>query len=71
MLPKNYNDCSTSFFTIVFLFKVIEELKAMTGNAEDDEDDDEAALLLEEANMPIGQLLERFKVIWSPRGQGT
>ena len=47
---------------------MIEELKAMTGNTEDDEDDDEAALLLEEANMPIGQLLERFKVIGSPRG---
>ena len=43
----------------------------MTGNTEDEEDDDEAALLLEEANMPIGQLLERFKVIWYLRGQGT
>ena len=63
MLPENYKGFSAYLFTTFLLFKVIEELKAMTGNTEDEEDDDEAALLLEEANMPIGQLLERFKVI--------
>lgn len=40
--------------------EVIAELKAMTGTEEEDEED-EAAMLLEEANMPIGELLERFK----------
>lgn len=44
--------------------EVIEELKGMLGGESDhggDEDEDEAALLLEEANMPIEQLIERFK----------
>jgi len=42
--------------------EVIKELKKIGGyDAEKEEEEDEAALLLEEANMPLGDLLERLK----------
>jgi len=42
--------------------EVIQELKGLQNDmGGDDEDEDEAALLLEEANMPLGDLLERLK----------
>jgi len=42
--------------------EVIKELKRMGGyDPEKEEEEDEAALLLEEANMPLGDLLERLK----------
>ena len=42
---------------------MIAELKRLSGCPDTtDEEEDEAAMLMEEANMPIGELLERFKV---------
>lgn len=45
--------------------EVIKELKTIGGfdneGSQDGEEDDEAAMLLEEANMPLGDLLERLK----------
>lgn len=60
-IKKALKDTFLSIDEALTTEEVIKELKGMGGNEGLDEDEDEAAMLLEEANMPLGDLLERLK----------